>query len=279
MRFVDVVHSALYGTVQGITEWLPISSTAHLMLLEWWAPAGVSKEFFNLFLVSVQLASALAVFVLYFRWLCPIPRRGECVAYAPHLSLWGRMLVGCLPAAFVGLFLDDAVERFFSSPKRGAAMIAAALAFYGILFVLGERFFFKKQRKSSYLGAMPYRDALIIGAFQILALVPGTSRSGATVLGAMLMGYDRGRAAEFSFFLSLPVMLGATLLRAAKFVLSGARPSGDEVAFLVLGCAAAFLVSLATLRFLIDFVSRYGFAAFGWYRLALSALIFCTFLL
>ena len=279
MRLIDIVLAFLYGTVQGITEWLPISSTAHLMLLEWWAPADVSPEFFNLFLVSVQLASALAVLVLYFRRLCPILRRCEHGERAAALSLWGRMLIGCIPAALVGLLLDETIERLFSSAGRGSAVIGATLAFYGILFIVGERSFFRKQRKNYSLSAMPYRDALAVGAFQILALIPGTSRSGATVLGAMLMGYDRGRAAEFSFFLALPVMLGATLLRGVKLFLAGVRPDGGEMAFLALGCAASFLVSLATLRFLIDFVRRHGFAVFGWYRLLLSALIFATLLL
>ena len=278
MKFIDLILSVLYGTVQGITEWLPISSTAHLMLLEWLVPPGVSAEFFNLFLVSVQLASALAVLVLYFRRLCPIPRRGARGECAACLLLWRRMLVGCLPAALAGLLLDDAVERFFASAGRGTAVIGTTLALYGILFILGERFLFRKQRKSDTLSAMPPRDALTVGSFQILALIPGTSRSGATVLGAMLLGYDRSRAAEFSFFLALPVMLGATLLRGAKLFLAGVRLDGGEVAFLMLGCASAFLVSLIALRFLIDFVGRRGFAIFGWYRLALSALIFTSFL-
>jgi undecaprenyl-diphosphatase len=279
LNFLDVVISLLYGVVQGITEWLPVSSTAHLMLLDWWAPAAVSEEVFQLFLVAVQLSSALAVLVLYFRRLCPIARRCRREDRADCLSLWGRMLVGCVPAALVGFFLDDAVESFFTSGGRGGVVIGTTLALYGIIFIAGERFFFKKQGKNSSLSSMPLRDALAVGVFQILALIPGTSRSGATVLGAMLMGYDRGQAAEFSFFLALPAMLGATLLRGVKLMASGIVPSGDEVAFLMLGCVASFLVSLAALRFLVDFVSRRGFAVFGWYRLALSALIFGALLL
>lgn len=274
LKNIDALIAVLYGLVQGITEWLPISSTAHLMLLRRWVPTPISESAFSLFLVAVQLASALAVVALYLPRLIPVRAAGEKSDLASVRSLWTRMLVGCLPAGAVGILLDDALDAFFRDQGRSEAAICVTLVLYGFLFLLIERVFRCKTRKNLLPEEMSLGDAFGIGCFQILALIPGTSRSGATVIGAMCLGYERGRAAEFSFFLAIPMMLGATLLRAVKLFFEGVALSVGEIVFFVIGSAAAFFVSLAALRFLVAFVRRRGFALFGWYRIALSVLIF-----
>lgn len=275
MDFVDFAIAVLYGIVQGITEWLPISSTAHLMLLERCLPGVLSGPFFNLFLVAIQLGSVFAVITHYLRVLVPIgaPRNVRKESRA----LWIRMLLGSVPAGVVGFFVDDALEQFFSRGDRGTIAVAVALAFYGAVFLVADRIFQGKSRGNFHSDKLSIGDAIRVGCFQILALVPGTSRSGATVLGGMALGYERSRAAEFSFFLSVPIMAGATILRAIKLMLDDVCITTGEALFLLVGMITAFLVSLLTMRFLVGFVRRYGFSVFGWYRLALSVTMLLFF--
>lgn len=259
----------LIGLVQGITEWLPISSTGHMILLgELLSPPG-SQEFFDFFLVAVQLGSALAVAVIYFDRLCPLGPKKETGERRASLRLILRILIACFPVALVGFLFDDLIFRFLYRSE----VVAASLLGYGILFLFLER----KRRARGFrvcaVEALSVWDALAIGTFQVLSLIPGTSRSGSTIIGAMLLGVDRRTAAEFSFFLSLPVMAGASLLEGVRFFSSGLAPSPHEVFLLLLGGCVAFLTSLCVIRFLLGFVERHRFSVFGLYRIVLGVIL------
>ncbi len=259
----------MLGITEGVTEWLPVSSTGHLLLLERMLPMrdAVTREFYDFFLVAVQLGAVLAVALRFFGKINPFSVRKSKAERKETFSLWGRILLGCLPSAAVGLWLDEWIEAYLYTPL----VIAAALVFYGVVFLIVERLLGKRRAESAELG---WRRALGIGCFQVLALVPGTSRSGATILGARLLGCSAATAAEFSFLLALPVMLGATLLRGGAMLTAGYAMSATEWCILSIGGLTAFLVSLATLRFLTDFVRRHGFAVFGLYRVLIGIAVF-----
>jgi undecaprenyl-diphosphatase len=244
------------GIVEGITEWLPVSSTGHLLLLDAWMPLHMTEQFKEMFFVVIQLGAILAVVTEY--WARLLPR-------SPAVwSLWSRIFVGCIPAGILGLLLDDFLEAHFGTPVT----IAAMLILYGVLFIIVEQ-----RRGTPSVGsieALPYSTALYIGFFQALAMIPGTSRSGATILGGLLLGVSRTAASEFSFFLAIPTMLGASGLKLLKF---GAAFTTEEVMTLVLGMTTAFLVSMASIRFLMGYVRRHDFKVFGWYRIALGILV------
>lgn len=246
----------LIGVVEGITEWLPISSTGHLLLLDAWMPLNMSEQFKEMFFVVIQLGAILAVAVEYWQKLRPVS--------IDTRSLWGKILVGCIPAGLLGLLLDDVLETHFGTPFT----IALMLILYGVLFLVIESR--PREPAINQISDLPLSTALQVGFFQALAMIPGTSRSGATILGGLLLGISRTAAAEFSFFLALPTMLGASGLKLMKF---GFSFTFEELCALFVGMVTAFAVSVVSIRFLMTYVRRHDFKAFGWYRIALGMLV------
>lgn len=263
--------SAVIGIVEGITEWLPISSTGHMLLVDELLHLEnyVSEAFYSFFLVAIQLGAVLAVVVLYFHKLNPFSPRKSAEEKKSTWRLWLLVIIGIIPAALIGIPLDDWLEEHL----YGFAVIAAALIVYGIAFIVIERLRKNKEYRIVTVEELTPKSALLIGCFQVLSLIPGTSRSGSTILGGMLLGVSRTAAAEFSFFMALPVMLGASLIRGLKFVLDGAVISGVEWGVLLVGTLVAFLVSYVSIRFLMSFVKKHSFEVFGWYRIALGLLV------
>ena len=260
-----MLYAALFGILEGVTEWLPISSTGHLILLEHFINFDTRPVFFELFEVVIQLAAIAAVVVLYFGRLNPFARAKSPAERRDTWRLWGCVLLAALPSAFLGLLLDDFLEEYLFRPL----VVAGALIFYGGAFILLE----KRRKLDPFGGQIEKKTALGVGFFQLLALVPGTSRSGATMLGGTLLGLSRPSAAEFSFFLGIPTMLGASALKGAKFLLEGNVLAREELAMLLTGALCAFLVSLVTIRFLLNFVQRHGFFGFGIYRILLGTAV------
>ena len=287
MVVFELLKAILCGIVEGITEWLPISSTGHLILLEDWLPfAFVSDpvfldEFWEMFGVVIQLGAILAVVVLFWSRLVPFGKGKTADEKRTTWRLWGRVLVASVPAALVGIVGDKLLETFTGKDIDGWAynsvVVAAALIVYGIAFIVIEHKNKQKTPNVSQTEEISIKNALAIGAFQALSIIPGTSRSGSTILGSMLVGISRTAAAEFSFFMAIPVMVGASGIKALDF-LSYVSESGTEVpvlawVVLLLGCAVSFAVSMAAIRFLMDFVKKHSFAPFGIYRIALGALV------
>jgi undecaprenyl-diphosphatase len=272
-NLLDLLKAVCIGVIEGITEWLPISSTGHMILADRFLKLGVSESFFEVFLVVIQLGAALAVAVTYRAALFPLElRRGARPAVRrDRIALWGKCLVACVPAAVVGLLFDERLNELFYN----SATVAATLVLYGILFIIVEKMR-KGADKFAGVGDLTYRAAIGIGLFQVLSLIPGTSRSGATILGAMLLGASRGASAEFSFFLALPVMFGASALKLAKF---GFGFSRAEAAVLLVGAATAFIVSMLAVRFLAGYVKKHDFTLFGAYRIVLGAAVIALSLL
>lgn len=268
MLFLEIIKAILQGIVQGITEWLPISSTGHILLLDAVWKMDASPAFFDVFKVIIQLGSILAVVVLYFHKLNPFSPKKSKEEKKDTWSLWSKVLVACLPAAIVGLALDDIIDEVLSVP----VVIACALIVYGIAFLWMENR--RRTPTVTDLRQLSYKQALGIGAFQMLALIPGTSRSGSTILGASLLGTSRPVAAEFSFFLAIPVMLGASALKVVKyFLLDGYSFTTNEWILLAVATVVSFLVSLAVIRFLMAFIQKHDFKPFGWYRIALGLVL------
>ena len=321
MNLIQIALSALYGVVEGITEWLPISSTGHMLLLSQLLPLRASDDFWDMYLVVIQLGAILAVCVLFFHELNPFSRRKSAGERSFTWSLWAKIVVACVPAAVIGLPLDNWIEQHLGSPFVIAAaliVIAAALIVYGVVFIGIES---SRERKAAQLslatageGAMrtrprgaahfaasvaserqssseladadapvqsikdlSWKTAIGIGLFQVLSIVPGTSRSGSTIIGGLLLGCSRAVAAEFTFYLAIPVMFGASALRLVKYFLKGNTFSGQETAVLLVGCAVAFLVSLVAIRFLMGFVKKHDFKPFGWYRIVLGLVVMVFF--
>ena len=273
--FLELLKSLLYGIVEGITEWLPVSSTGHLILLGELCPLQVSDAFFEMFDVVIQLGAILAVIVLFFRKLNPFAPSKTPLERKSTWGLWFRVCVAVIPSAVIGLLLDDWLDEHLYN----YVTVAVTLVIYGILFILIEKFKPASTARVGDVQAIDYKLAFLIGAFQVLSLIPGTSRSGSTILGAMLLGCSRGAAAEFSFFMAIPTMLGASLLKAVKFLAEGATVTSLEWGVLAVGCISAFLVSLAAIRFLMDFVKKHSFASFGVYRIVLGVLVLGYFLM
>lgn len=262
----EIIKVVILGIVEGITEWLPISSTGHMILVNEFIKLNVSDDFMEMFLVVIQLGAILAVCLLYFDKLNPFSPRKSPAKKKETWELWFKVLAGCLPAAVIGLAFDDELDELFYNPQT----VAATLIIYGILFIVVENY--NKTRKPAIrrLSELTYRTALLIGLFQVLALIPGTSRSGATILGAMIIGTSRQVAAEYSFFLSIPVMFGASLLKILKY---GFHYTGYEVILLVIGMVVAFFVSVFAIKFLMGYIKKNDFKAFGYYRIALGILV------
>ena len=267
--FIELLKSILYGIVEGITEWLPVSSTGHLILLGEFCPLHVSPAFSEMFDVVIQLGAILAVIVLFFYKLNPFSPQKSSLEKKSTWGLWFRVLVAVIPSGIVGILLDD----WLDATLYNYITVAVALIVYGVVFLLIEHFKPEGSARVTDARQLTYRTAFLIGVFQVLALIPGTSRSGATILGAMLLGCSRGAAAEFSFFLAIPTMLGAGGLKVIKLILSDVTITPLEWGILAVGCLSAFLVSLAVIRFLTDFVRRHSFAPFGLYRLILGLLV------
>ena len=270
---LEILKAILFGIVEGITEWLPVSSTGHLILLEEFIHLDVTREFYEMFQVVIQLGAILAVIVLFFHKLWPFSRKKTPQEKKNTWHLWFKVVVAVLPSAVIGLLLDD----WMDAKLYNYVVVAIMLVVYGMGFLLVEKA--NKTPKIHDVDAIDYRTALLIGAFQCLALIPGTSRSGATILGAILIGVARPAAAEFSFFLAIPTMLGASALKLVKYLLEGMIPSGLELGVLATGCIVSFAVSVLVIKVLMDFVRKRSFAPFGVYRIVLGAAVLAYFLL
>ena len=270
---LEILKAILFGIVEGITEWLPVSSTGHLILLEEFIRLDVTREFYEMFQVVIQLGAILAVILLFFHKLWPFSTKKTAEEKQATWQLWFKVIVAVLPSALIGLVLDDWMDAHFYN----YVVVAIMLVVYGLAFLLVERR--QKDLKIQDVYAIDYKTALLIGAFQCLALIPGTSRSGATILGAILIGVARPAAAEFSFFLAIPTMLGASALKLVKYLLEGMVPSGTELGVLITGCVVSFLVSILVIRVLMDFVRKRSFAPFGVYRVVLGIAVLAYFLL
>ncbi len=279
---LDLLKAVLYGIVEGITEWLPISSTGHLILLEKLIPfKETSDGFFSMFEVLIQLGAILAVVVFYINKLWPFAftpaarqRNNGSVIKKDIFILWGKILVACIPAGVIGVFFDD----FFESLFYNEVSVSVALIVFGIIFILVEKFVVSKgNTKAADIADITFMMALEIGIFQIIAAIfPGTSRSGATIIGALLIGISRTAAAEFTFYLAVPVMLGASLLKLLRF---GFDFTGQELAILVTGLVVSFVVSIFTLKLFVGYIRKHDFKPFGWYRIGLGVIVLLSVLL
>lgn len=279
---MDIIKSIILGIIEGITEWLPISSTGHLILADEFIKLDMSKEFMEMFNVVIQLGAILAVVVIFWNKLWPftldknkgynyITKSGGIIK-KDVMDMWFKVIVAMLPAAVVGIPFDN----FFEAHFHNYIVVSAALIVYGILFIIIERRNSGKKPKINSIADISYKTALIIGCFQALSLIPGTSRSGSTILGAIIIGVSRVAAAEFSFFLAVPVMFGASLIKLLKF---GFSFTGAELAVLLLGTLTSFLVSVVAVKFLMNYVRKHDFSAFGYYRIALGAVVLAYFLI
>ena len=274
MEFIEIIKVILLGIVEGITEWLPISSTGHMILVDEFLKLNVSDGFKEMFFVVIQLGAILAVPVIFWKKLFPFSKKSTKEEKAQIWNLWFKVIVGVLPAAVLGLLLDD----FLDEHLYNFVVVAIALVVYGVAFILVEKFKKDKEYRIESVYDITYKDALIIGAYQVLSLIPGTSRSGSTILGGMLTGVSRTAAAEFSFFLAIPVMAGASALKVLKFVMEGFTATSLELLLLAIGIVVSFLVSLVVIEFLMSFVKKHSFKAFGIYRIALGTLVIVYFL-
>ena len=268
---IEILKAILFGVVEGITEWLPISSTGHMILLNEFVTLDVSPEFWEMFLVVIQLGAILAVVLLFWNKIFPFKFKEKPVIQKDVFVLWFKILVACVPAAVIGLAFDDVFDALFYNPW----CVAIALIVFGIAFIIIENKNKSASPKITELEQITYQTAFMIGVFQLLAAVfPGTSRSGATIVGALLIGVSRTVAAEFTFFLAIPVMLGASLLKIVKF---GFSFTSAEAAILLVGMIVAFLVSVIVIRFLMGYIKKHDFKVFGWYRIVLGAMVLLYF--
>ncbi|MGN1346164.1 MAG: undecaprenyl-diphosphate phosphatase [Eubacteriales bacterium] len=275
MEWIEILKAFFIGVVQGITEWLPISSTGHMILFDEFVKMNVSAEFMEMFRVVIQLGSILAVVVLYFGRLNPWNPTKTTDEKRETWQLWLKILIAAVPAGVVGVLFDDLLDQYLYNYM----VVAAALILYGIVFIVIERRNKNRSYRITAAENLDNKTAFQIGCFQMLSLIPGTSRSGSTIIGSMCVGVSRTAAAEFSFFLAIPVMFGASLLKIAKYILSGgAAFTGVEVMTMVVGIVTAFVVSLVSLKFLVGFVRRHSFEVFGWYRIVLGAAVVVYFL-
>lgn len=272
-KMLEILKAVLFGIVEGITEWLPISSTGHMILLNEFVKLEVSPEFWEMFLVVIQLGAILAVVVLFWNKLFPFKFGETPVIQKDIFSMWFKIIAACIPAAVVGLLFDETFEALFYNPVS----VAVALIVFGIAFLVVENRNRALKPKVNSLSEITYKTAMIIGVFQLIAAVfPGTSRSGATIIGGLIIGVSRTVAAEFTFFMAIPVMLGASLLKILKF---GFAFTGAEMVILFVGMLVAFLVSVFVIRFLMGYIKKHDFKVFGWYRIVLGILVLAYFYL
>ena len=271
---IELLKAVLFGIVEGITEWLPVSSTGHMILLDEFIKLRVSPEFYEMFQVVIQLGAIAAVLVLFFHKLNPFSEKKNFKQKHNTWVLWIKVVVAVAPSAVLGLVLDDWMDAHLYNYM----VVSVMLILYGVAFLFVERINEKRSVKIDSVNKIDYRTALYIGAFQCLSLIPGTSRSGATILGAILLGVSRSAGAEFSFFLAIPTMLGASALKVLKFLLEGVRASGIELLILLVGTVVSFLVSVLVIKGLMDYVRKRNFAAFGYYRIVLGFVVIGFFL-
>ena len=275
--FFEIIKAIIFGIVEGVTEWLPISSTGHLILVEQFLKFNeVSPDFWNMFQVVIQFGAILAVVILYIKKIWPFTtdkekgiKKSGPLSYLNKdiMNLWGKILVACIPAAVIGLLFDEVFERLFYNPF----CIAIALIVFGVAFIFIENRKQKKKNKKDTTDKITYKDALIIGCFQLIAAIfPGTSRSGATIIGSLLLGLSRPNAAEFTFYLAIPTMFGASLLKILKFGLSF---TGMELTLLLVAMAVSFIVSILVIKFLMSYIKKHDFKAFGFYRIVLGIIV------
>ena len=281
--FLDIIKSIIFGIIEGITEWLPISSTGHLILAEQFIKfENVSPEFWSMFQVVIQLGAIFAVILIYFKNIWPFTKNKE-KAIKPKgilsffdkniMNLWGKILVACIPAAIIGILFDEIFEELFYNPT----CIAIALIVFGVAFIVVENWNKNKKGGKDKNSEITYKDALIIGIFQLLAAIfPGTSRSGATIIGGLLIGLSRANAAEFTFYLAIPTMLGASLLKVLKF---GLAFTTAEIVILVIGMLVSFIISMFVIKFLMNYIKKHDFKVFGYYRIILGIIVLLYFCL
>ena len=274
-EFIEILKVFFLGIVEGITEWLPISSTGHMILTDEFISLNLSDEFKEMFFVVIQLGAILAVPIIFWKRLFPFSKDKTKEERAEVWSLWFKVIVGVIPAGVLGLLLDD----FFDEHFYNFVVVAIALIVYGVAFILVEKFKKGKEARIESVYDITYRDALIIGCYQVLSLIPGTSRSGSTILGGMLTGVSRTAASEFSFFMAIPIMLAASLLKILKFILAGFTISAFELILLLVGIGVSFAVSLIAIEFLMSFVKKHDFKPFGIYRIILGFIVIGYFLI
>ncbi len=282
MNIAEWLKVVLLGIIEGITEWLPISSTGHLILVDEFVKLKQSAEFMEMFNVVIQLGAILAVVVLYWKKLWPFHTKKNAkqggkglvndYCYADKIILWFKIVVACLPAMVIGLPLDDWMDEHL----HNGTVVAIALIFYGVVFILIENYNKKRTPRITSLEELTFKDALLIGVFQVLSLIPGTSRSGSTIIGGILIGTSRELAAEFTFFLAIPVMFGASALKLLKF---GLNFTAIELAVLIVGMVIAFVVSVLAIKFLMGYIKKHDFKVFGWYRIVLGVIVLLYFTL
>lgn len=273
MNIIEIIKSVIFGIVEGITEWLPISSTGHMILLEEIMPMKVSPEFWNVFLVVIQLGAIMAVVLLFWNKIFPFNLKRDNKPFIKKniMVLWFKIIVACLPAAVIGILFDEFFEKYLYN----SFVVALMLIIFGIGFLVIENRNKGRESRVNKLEDITYKDAILIGIFQLIAAIfPGTSRSGATILGGLLIGVSRTIAAEFTFFLAIPVMFGASLLKVVKF---GLVFTGTEIFLLTVGMVSAFLVSVLVINFLMGYIKKHDFKIFGWYRIILGLIIIAFF--
>ena len=275
MFFLEILKSILFGIVEGVTEWLPVSSTGHMILLDELVKLNVSADFYEMFQVVIQLGAIFAVLLLFFNKLNPFSSKKGEIEKKQTWDLWLKVVVAVLPSAVLGLLFDDLMDAYLYN----YITVAITLIIYGVAFILVERKNKGLEPRVATVHAITYRTALLIGAFQCLSLIPGTSRSGSTILGGILLGVSRAAAAEFSFFLAIPTMLGASGLKLMKYLLEGALPNLTEICVLLVGCLVSFGVSMVVIKGLMEYVRKRSFSAFGIYRIALGVVVVAYFLI
>ena len=273
VKLIELLKVIFLGIVEGITEWLPVSSTGHMLLVDEFLQLDASQAFKDMFFILIQLGAILAVVVLFWHKMLPFQVKEWAKPFwkKDTLLLWLKVIVACIPGAVVTLLFDDYIEAHLHTPN----VIAAALIVYGVAFILVENWNKTRRPRIRTLADVDYRTAFLIGMFQVLSIIPGTSRSGSTIIGALILGVSRVAAAEFTFFLAVPAMFGMSALKLLKF---GFSFTGAELAMLLLGMVVAFLVSLGVIKFLMDYIRKHDFRAFGWYRIALGVLVLVYFL-
>lgn len=272
LSFIEILKVIFLGIVEGITEWLPISSTGHMLLVDEFITLDASESFKEMFFVIIQLGAILAVVTIFWKkmWPFQVKDKTQSVFKADTWSMWFKTVVACIPGAVVTLLFDDFIEAHLHT----AVVISIALIFYGIAFIIIENWNKTRTPKVESLGDITYKTAFLIGMFQVLSIIPGTSRSGATIIGALLLGVSRVAAAEFTFFLAVPVMFGLSALKLIKFGLSF---TSSELAILIIGCVVAYLVSILVIKFLMSYIKKHDFKIFGWYRIVLGVIVLLYF--
>jgi undecaprenyl-diphosphatase uppP len=274
MEIIELLKVIIVSALEGITEWLPVSSTGHMLLFDYFAKLSFSKDFKDLFMVVIQLGAIMAIVFIYWSRLNPLDRHKNSREKHETIELWKKIIIGAIPAGVVGLLFNNFIEKHFENMW----VIASMLAIYGALFIVIERYrtIHRISPRVEKFEDMTYKDAAKIGAYQMLALIPGTSRSGSTIVGGLLTGVSRKIAVEFSFFMGIPIMLGSSALKIVKY---GFTYSSSEIMYLTVALVATFIISMIVVRFLIDYLKKHDFQLFGWYRIILALVMICCFMI